>query len=116
MKLVSFAFQSLIKPDRMAMYSAVAPTIQEAYETGLKQLLEEQGDLAWRPLMQTAIDVQVEVPTTLSLSKLTDVEVSKENTNWLLHTIIKNKDTVLLNASKAYLTKPELLFIKDKIK
>lgn len=117
MKIFSITFQSLSKPERLAMYSAVANTIEEAYTVGMQKLISEQGDLMWRPIMQIILnlDIKSDIPLEDShkISEMT--EVMTETSSWIMKTIIDNKDISLYDSSKKYLSKPEQLFIEEKI-
>ena len=115
MKIFSVAFQSVIQPDKFSMYSVMANSPQEAYEKGVVMLVETQGDLAWKPLMQTVIDVQV-VPEKESKIEAVDSKVEIAATkSWMMQTIIDHKDKALYKVGKKYLSKPEQLFIEEKL-
>lgn len=107
MKVFSIAFQSISEPTRTAMYSMVADDMANAYKMGLTRIIEEHGDLMWRPMMQTTIELDGN-----KKEKTISIDYTK---NWLLNTIISNKDKKLFSASKKYISKNEQLLIKEKI-
>lgn len=111
MKVFSTAFQSSLDPTKMAMYSVLANNAITASQIGYDRLIKEQGNLNWIPIMAVAVDV--ESPETVKIAEKTPK--LSETKNWLLNIIAKNKDRKLFNASKKYLTNPEILFIKSKI-
>lgn len=105
MKVISVTYQSVKIPSKIAMYTTAKQEDKEsAIAAGLLEVNAKEGDLDWRALLSNQIDVSV------------DLEKEKQSKNWLLSTIISNKDKSLLRSAKKYLTDPELKLIKDKIK
>jgi len=111
-------FQSLIHPERLSMYTSLAPTLEDSYREGMTKLIKEQGDLMWRPVMQISMDLDDSaLHDVVPLKIESNVESCpiKENSSWIMKTIIDNKDDSLYSASKKYLNKSECLFIEEKI-
>lgn len=124
MKVFSITFQSLTQPDKFGMYLSIAPNLEEAYKEGFRRIIADQGDLMWKPIMQTFIDIHFQpmpnqspvVPVAPMAKDELKTESLVETKSWIMKTIIDNKDKVLFKSAKKYLEKPEILFITDKIK
>lgn len=126
MKVFSIAFQSVLYPDKIAMYTAINDTPIEAHTDGIKRVIKDFGDLMWRANMATAIEIQITPETRIEpqtnllsnkeVSMMETNDIKKTSENWLMSTIINNKDNNLFSASKPYLSNSEILFIEEKIK
>jgi hypothetical protein len=114
MKIFSMAFQSMVDPSKFAMYSVMAPDAETAYKIGVTRLIADQGDKAWTPLMQTSVNIEIQSkePKADTTDNKVDITSTK---SWMMKTIIENNDTALYEAGKKYLSKPEQLFIEEKI-
>jgi len=92
------------------MFSAFCNNFEDAKRKGLASLILSGGDLGWTPVVHQKISIDVNKVLTEKKEEIVDL-----TENWLLKTIVDNKDTKLFNASKKYLPKHSQLFINDKI-
>ena len=108
MKVYSIYYQSSLYPEKVALGSIIAEDQYKASSMGMEELTKQQGNLNWNIKLINSIDLNnVKIPI--------KEEPIKETKNWIIKTIIDNKDKKLKNAVKKYLTQNELLFINDKI-
>jgi len=108
MKVFSICYTTNSLPGHIAMGTAIAKDFQAANAICLKELISTKGDMGWTPNVFSFNDV-AKVPETEV------VDNSKLTKNWLIKTIINNKDKKLFSVSKKYLSGNENNFIKEKL-
>jgi len=105
MKVISVAYQAMKSPGRMALFiTKNADNKDAAISEGNLAVIKKEGDLDWKEVLVSQLD----------LGDI-DIETEKQSKNWLLKTIIDNKDKKLMKYSEKYLTEPERKFISAKL-
>ena len=94
---------------KQALWVGLVNSGEEALASALEQTKRVYGDLAWVPTLTTSMQLTEQL---VGLEAKTEEVRDK---NWVMATIIQNKDESLLAAMDGYLSEPEKLFIKDKI-
>lgn len=120
MKIFSIALNSVEEPIVKTLSTNVSETIEKAISKAVENSNKLCGNKTWVVTLSNGIDVQL--PQIDALKKEID-EMNEEflneeeflDKNWLLKTIIANKDKALLKASKKYLNKEDVLYINSKI-
>lgn len=120
MKIFSIALNSVEEPVVKTLSTNVSETIEKAISKAVENSNKIFGNKTWVVTLSNGIDVQL--PQIDALKKEID-EMNEEflneeeflDKNWLLKTIIANKDKALLKASKKYLNKEDVLYINSKI-
>lgn len=118
MKVFSIAFQAVMDPKRIALYTTSdVQTPEEALKLGIEAVKDANGDLAWNAIVANAVEVKPEgVKEVIREVKVeTPLDPSKETKNWALNMVVVNSDKKLFNALKPYLSTAEISFIKDKL-
>lgn len=115
MKIFSILYASQIAPGKQAMSTTNAVDIAEAYRNTLTSVKELYGDLMWMPMLTTTLDTAVvDSKNELIPSTVMALDELKDSKNFLMKTIIDNKDETLFRASEKYLNQSEIQFIKNK--
>ena len=109
MKVFSILFSSQLQPGKQSLISVACNTSEEAYAAATETVKKSYGDFLWTPTLATIIDSKVN-----GVDAVTVAEPIKEDKNWLLKTIVDNKDKTLFMAAERYMSQPEISFIKDK--
>lgn len=116
MEIYSILLQST-KPEskgKIFLSTTLAPSFQVAINNVIAKAIELNGDMGWSFVLHNSLPVnQAPVKAPEVIKKVE--EPMKETKNWLLNTIIANKDTKLLKSCKQYLTEPEILYINSKL-
>ena len=116
MEIYSIILQST-KPEskgKIFLSTTLAPSFQIAVDKAMAKAIEANGDLGWSFVVHNSLPV-IQAPVKAPEVAKTIEEPMKETKNWLLNTIIANKDTKLLKSCKQYLTEPEILYINSKL-
>lgn len=98
-KIYGIVYESQLQK-KEAIYLIPASNSNEANSKGLEQLINELGDLIWKPKMMAVLSFEQE---------------PIKDKNYLLKCIIDNKDKNLLQVGKKYLTDYEIKYVEDKI-
>lgn len=104
-KIFSICLVAKLQLGRQSLWTGVAESGEEALKIATEQATLAYGDLAWTALMTNIVELKIEAPQTPIFDK---------DKNWVLSTIIDNKDIGLFSAMEKYLTMPEKMFINDK--
>ena len=124
MKIFSIALNSVEEPIVRTLSTNVSETVEKAIASAVETSNKIFGNKTWVVVLSNGIDVQIPQMDALQkeikdISKEIIEELGTEeeflDKNWLLKTIIANKDKTLLKASKKYLNKEDVLYINSKI-
>lgn len=107
-KIYSILLVAKLQLGRMTLWTGLAESGEEALTTATETANRIYGDLAWAPMLTNIMDIKIEIPTQSPLP------VFDKDKNWILSTIIENKDIGLFSAMEKYLTLPEKKLINDK--
>lgn len=100
MKVYSIVFDTELYPHKLALFSDVCITGDEALQRAKEAIYKTSGDLAWKPRATTIVEI---------------VEPVEKPKNYLLECIINNKDAKLFKSSKKYLTVSEIKLVEEKL-
>ena len=93
-------------PEKLSLSSAVELSMEAALINGMERINREQGELQWKQSIVNVLDIKLpEV----------NVEEVKASKNWVLNTIIHNKDSDLYGAMIKYMTEYEKEYTADKL-
>lgn len=120
MKIFSIALNSVEEPVVKTLSTNVSETIEKAISLAVENSNKIFGNKTWVVTLSNGIDVQLPQIDALKqeIKEISEVVFDEEeflDKNWLLKTIIANKDKALLKASKKYLNKEDVLYINSKI-
>lgn len=114
MKLLGIVFQSTQQPNRLSLFADKVESLQEGMARAAITVTNEQGQLGWVPIITTLRDVpDAAIPS--PIQNIETVTKGEKTTSWIMKTVIINKDTVLFDCVKKYLTEPESLYIEAQI-
>ena len=91
-----------ISPEKYAQYMLMTEKPDDAINAGMIHCIEQLGNFGWQPYMVGKLEIKDFTPGR---------ELDK---NFLMKTIIDNKDGILFGAAAQYLTKAEVEFINSK--
>lgn len=114
MKILGVVFQSTVQPNRLSLFCDAVESLQEGMQRATSTVIKEQGSLEWVSIITTLRDIAA--PANAPIPSTIEVNKGVETTSWIMKTIITNKDTVLFDATKKYLSEPETLYVTDAIK
>ena len=114
-KILGIVFQSTVQLNRLALFTDKVESLEEGMARATEVVAREQGLLGWTPIITTMREIVAPLLNTEPVVSVVEIKKGDETTSWLMKTIIINKDTVLFDAAKKYMSEPEILYTKDKI-
>mgnify|MGYP001570420897 CR=1 FL=1 len=114
-KILGIVFQSTVQLNRLALFTDKVESLEEGMARATEVVAREQGLLGWTPIITTMREIVAPLLNTEPVVSVVEIKKGDETTRWLMKTIIINKDTVLFDAAKKYMSEPEILYTKDKI-
>lgn len=109
MRVYSITYQSFLDPAKVYMFSGVFGTPEQAFATAEIELKQQNPGVILKPLMLNTL----ELPDVAEQQRPL-IDEYKNSKNWVMKTIIDNKDLNLFTASSTYLSKEEKLYVFDK--
>ncbi len=116
MEIYSILLQSTnpTQPGKVFLTTTLAPNFNQALMNATHKAIESNGDLNWKFIVHNTLPVQT-APIVKAPEVKPQQDTAKMTENWVMATIIKNKDSTLFEVCKQYLTEPEILYITSKL-
>lgn len=115
MEIYSILLQSTKQetPGKVFLSTTLAPDFNQALVNATNKAIEQNGDLNWKFVVHNTLPVS-QAPIIKAPEVKPQQDTAKMTENWVMATIIKNKDSTLFEVCKQYLTEPEILYITSK--